>query len=99
MEGKVQLKWLDGPFFLFKFELLSDVEKAFHVKRRLFEGKLLLLDRWSPVADCFRREVVTKESWVRLMGLLLHIWNKGLLKKLGHACGGFTPHSTEPAVG
>lgn len=45
MEGKVQLKWLDGPFFLFKFELLSDVEKAFHVKRRLFEGKLLLLDR------------------------------------------------------
>lgn len=45
VEGKVQLKWLEGPFFLFKFELLSDVQKTFHVRCRLFEGKLLLLDR------------------------------------------------------
>ena len=44
-----------------------------------------------PSVGLFFRVVLVKESWVWLVGLLVHLCGKDLLKKLGDAfgfCGG-----------
>ena len=30
-----------------------------------------------------------KEAWIRVVGMLLHLWRKEILKKIGDSCGGF----------
>ena len=30
-----------------------------------------------------------KEAWVRLVGLLVHLWSRYILKRIGDGCGGF----------
>ena len=30
-----------------------------------------------------------QEAWIRVVGLLLHLWTPEILRKLGDACGGF----------
>ena len=52
-------------------------------------GGVLQLERWNPYSGCIRRKGSAQEEWVRVVGLLLHLWKTEVLKKIGDACGGF----------
>ncbi|KAL6343112.1 hypothetical protein AAG906_018950 [Vitis piasezkii] len=46
----------------------------------------LLLKWWNPSMGCLMEARDVREVWVRVLGLLLHLWGKGLFKRLGEAC-------------
>ena len=56
---------------------------------RLFENKSLSLRKRDPQEGCFRNEFHAIEVWVRLLGLLLHLWSMELFQMLGDRCGSF----------
>ena len=38
---------------------------------------------------CLKAGSVTKECWVRVVGLPLHLWGRYILRKIEESCGGF----------
>ena len=38
---------------------------------------------------CLRKDSYTKEAWVRVVGLPLHLWSREVFKKIGDGCAGF----------
>ena len=42
-------------------------------KRRL-QGNIPKLERWNPSMGCERQEDPCRESWNRVVGLLVHLW-------------------------
>lgn len=62
--GKIHLVLLRGALILFNFQLFIDAERTLPSECRLFKGKLVLLDRWSPMAGCYRNDVHANEVWV-----------------------------------
>ncbi|KAL6338771.1 hypothetical protein AAG906_023921 [Vitis piasezkii] len=53
------------------------------------EGKRLTLDWWSPKVGCLKEGALVKETWVRVLGLPLHLRGMEFFKRVGDACGGF----------
>ena len=38
---------------------------------------------------CVQSKDLGKEVWVRVVGLLVHLWSRNVLNKIGDECGGF----------
>ena len=65
--------------------------------RRLMD-KVLHLVRWTPKVGCLLKGGFTKEVWVRVLGLPLHLWSWDVLKKIGDYCGGFVAMDDDIAL-
>ena len=89
LKGGVRISQFGEAFLLFDFEVIYDVERVFLRGVRKFKDRVLSLDWWSPEVGCYQKEVHAKEVWVRVVGLPLHLWYRGTLKKIGDSCGGF----------
>ena len=61
----------------------------FSFGEKWFYGKSLKLEWWNPFAGCLLEEKRVRKVWVRVLGLPLHMWGKGLFKRLGEECGSF----------
>ena len=44
---------------------------------------------WNPSVGCLIEDRKSREVWVRILGLPLHLWGMSLCKNLGEACGRF----------
>lgn len=56
---------------------------------RRFLAFLVELSLWTPEEGCRTGYVQSKESWVRFVGLPIHIWLSKVVRRLGDVCGGF----------
>lgn len=63
---------LEGSLILFEFKVALDVKKALQNERRIFKGKTVFLDRWSPLVGYFQSDAQAREAWVRVIGLPVH---------------------------
>ena len=57
--------------------------------RGCFKGRLFALEKWGPEVGCLKASCVTKEGWVRVVGLPLHLWGREIMRKIRESCGGF----------
>ncbi|RVW20109.1 hypothetical protein CK203_111553 [Vitis vinifera] len=89
LRGNLRLALLGGPFILFEFEDVAEVERVLHSGVKWFKCKCLLLDWWKPSVGCLIEDGKSREVWVRIPGLPLHIWGMSFFKSLGDACGRF----------
>ena len=46
------------------------------------------MDWWSLEAGCLKEGVPTKETWVRVSRLPVHLWGMEFFKRVGNACEG-----------
>ena len=84
-QGNVNLVHLGGALILSDFEMISNEE----IVKKMFMGKLLFLERWSPSVGRLRNGVCLSEIWVRIMCLPVHLWDRELFINLGNTCNGF----------
>lgn len=63
---------LEGSVILFERKVASDAKKALQNERRIFKGKPVFLDRWSPLVGYFQSDAHAREAWVRVMCLPVH---------------------------
>ena len=75
--------------FLLDFDDRKEAERVLQQGIRRFKGRLLALEKWGLEVGCLKTGCVTKESWVRVVGLPLHLWAREIIRKIGESCGGF----------
>lgn len=78
------------PNDLYLFTFPSEVEAKRVLQEGIWrwEGGGILLDKWHPVAGCYRRREENKDHCICLFGLLIHLWGKATFEKIGALCGG-----------
>ena len=69
-----------GSFFgvrknlmLFKFEFIEEVARVLDSIKKSFKGLFLKMEEWSPMVGCATNESLSKEIWIRVVGLLVHL--------------------------
>lgn len=80
---------LGGSLIFFEFVDVGEAERVLCLEVKWFNGKSFFLDWLNPSIECLKEERGVREAWVRILGLSLHLWGKGLFKRLGETCGRF----------
>ena len=80
---------LNEDLMLLEFNSPEKAKWVLESGRRSFNGGVLQLEWWSPETGCIRSKGAAQETWIRVLGLPLHLWTPEILRKLGDACGGF----------
>ena len=80
---------LGRGLLLFDFELPDEAERVLARGLRIFKENVLVLERWNPEVGCLRKEPTTKDVWVKVIGLPLHLRSSEVFKRIGDECGGF----------
>ncbi|KAF3642557.1 hypothetical protein FXO37_22455 [Capsicum annuum] len=62
------------------------------------QGKSLELDWWSPLSGTYPAEQKFAWSWIRVLGLPLHLWSANTMNKLGDKCGGWIETEEETSL-
>ena len=89
LKGNLSLVVLGRRLLLFEFETPSEAEQILARGKRSTKEKFLILDRWNPEVGCLCKDSFANEAWVRVVGLLLHLWSREVFKRIGDGCGGF----------
>lgn len=80
---------MSGKYFLFEFPSKEEANRILKEKNWVVNQQPLFLDWWDPVGCCHRVGQEPREAWVRVLGLLLHLWGRSVFQKIGDLCGGF----------
>lgn len=86
-KGEVKIAKLGGAFLFFEFEDKAEANRVLKRGFQCFKEKLLHLERWGIEVGCFQKGELTKEVWVRIVGLLLHFWSREVFKKIETTMG------------
>ncbi|KAH0636305.1 hypothetical protein KY290_038349 [Solanum tuberosum] len=80
--------------FLFEF---TSINAAEHVLRGrwLWKNQGIWLQWWSPTVGAIQSRVAISQSWIRLVGLPLHLWSQNVFKAVGDFCGGWVKTEEE----
>ena len=57
--------------------------------KRRFGTNLVHLRTWGEDLGCSSQGILEEKAWVRVVGLLVHLWSRKILEKIGDACDGF----------
>ena len=75
--------------WIFEFESKKEVDRVLMFGRRRFGANLVHLRKWGQDLGCSSYENLEEKAWVRIVGLLVHLWSRKILEKIGDVCGGF----------
>lgn len=92
-----QIYEMNGIQFLFEFHLRETTEHIV-LGKWTKQGKNLQLDWWSPLAGVYPANQKFDRSWIRVLGLPLHLWSNNTMKKLGDKCGGWIETEEETSL-
>lgn len=97
LKGNLGLAKMEKGKVLMEFEIQAEAEQAAKSGSVLVGGLSLQLEKWRPETGCRREGDRSSEAWVRVIGLPVSLWERGILRKIGDACGGFLAmdHQTE----
>ncbi|WMV22582.1 hypothetical protein MTR67_015967 [Solanum verrucosum] len=74
--------------FLFEFASMKETEHALS-GRWFWKKQTLQLQWWTPTVGDVQYKAVIKQTWIRLVGLPLHLWSEKIFKAVGDFCGGW----------
>ena len=89
VKGKLSIAVLGRGIMLFEFEQAQEAERVLARGKRSIKENWLILDKWNPEVGCSFKNSIAVETWVRVVGLPLHLWSLEVFKSIGEGCGGF----------
>ena len=89
LKGNVSFTYLNRDLLFLEFDFPDDAKRVLELGRRSFRGDFLQLEWWNPTIGCVSRKDQAKETWIRVVGLPLHLWTHEILRMLGDCCWGF----------
>ena len=69
------------------FDLSEEACWIMEYGSRIFRGEVMHLEWWNPSTGCTGRKDQAHESWIRVVGLPLHLWTGEILKMWEIAVG------------
>ena len=89
LKGNVGFTYLNQDLLFLEFDFPDEAKRVLELGKRSFKGDFLQLEWWNPTIKCVSRKDQAKETWIRVVGLPLHLWTHEILRMLGDCCGGF----------
>ena len=89
LKEKLGLARLEKNKVLLKFEALEEARCVLSLGQRLLGGLQLGLEHCNPRTGYWVEEELRNEVWVKIVGLLISLWNPTILRRVGEECGGF----------
>ena len=87
--GSLKVEELRRGLWLFGFESPNEARRILREGTGRFGGLPISLREWGKDVGCMVGRERCRTSWVRLLGLPLHLWSRPILKRIGDKCGGF----------
>ena len=97
LKGDLRISRLGGALVLFEFQNKWEADMVLLRGSRRFKNREFILQMWGPEMGCTWKESHTKEVWVKVEGLPLHLWSREVFKRIGECCGGFVVVDEETA--
>ena len=89
LNGEILVSFLNQDLMLFEFDITEEANRVLEKGCRIFRGRVMDLESWSPYSGCVRRKNLMSEAWVRVVELSSHLWTHNTLRLIGDSCGGF----------
>uniref|UniRef100_F6I3D2 DUF4283 domain-containing protein n=1 Tax=Vitis vinifera TaxID=29760 RepID=F6I3D2_VITVI len=89
LKGKMGIASMGKGRAPLEFELVEEARKVHLSGNKVVGGAQMGLERWNPRSGCMEEGEISKEVWVRILGLPVSLWVPSVLRKVGDACGGF----------
>ncbi|KAG5577179.1 hypothetical protein H5410_057313 [Solanum commersonii] len=85
-----------GGHYLFEFPNKYMAEQILQGEW-IWKRNKIKLEWWNPYVGCEPTTYKPKSTWIRVMGLLMHLWTDETFKEIGKLCGGWlmTEEETE----
>ena len=87
LKGSLNVIVLDKEMWLIEFNRKKEAERILRAQE--IWGTFLSLEKWSEEVGCMTSKEEAAEAWIRIIGLLVHLWSRLILRKIGDGCGGF----------
>ena len=78
---------LENNYFLVRFRSASDAVDALTKGPWIIMGHYLTVQPWTPYFDFNTTEIDRVNAWIRLPGLVVHLYDQKVLQKLGQLVG------------
>ncbi|KAG5605849.1 hypothetical protein H5410_027341 [Solanum commersonii] len=93
---RVNIYELNSEMFLFEFPNRYMVELIIQGQWR-WKSSIFHLDWWRPTTRCTPNPSTMRETWIRVVGIPLHLWSRKVFQEIGDLCGGWieTEEETE----
>jgi len=92
----VNIYELNSEMFLFEFPNRYMAELIIQGQWR-WKSSIFHLDWWRPTTRCTPSPSTVRETWIRVVGIPLHLWSRKVFQEIGDLCGGWieTEEETE----
>ena len=87
--GSLKVEELRRGLWLFGFESPNEARRILREGTGRLGDLPISLREWGKEVGCMVGRDTCRTVWVRLLGLLLHLWSRLILKHIGDKCGGF----------
>lgn len=76
------------------------MEQVVQIMEGSWEWKknLVILNWWNPLATTIEGLEEIDSTWIRIIGLLLHLWSQTTFKAIGDYCGGWLETEEETSL-
>ena len=98
LKGDLMVTFLNSDLMFLEFSYTEDAKWVLEAGRRWFNGGSLQLEWWSLKFGCVKKKDLTKEAWIRVVGMLLHLWIVEILTLIYDSCGGFVAIDRETTL-
>jgi len=85
---------MGGGKFLFEFATRDTAEQVI-AGDWVWCNTKVRLDWWTPTIVASNRENGSSSTWIRIVGLPLHLWSQTIFKSIGDFCGGWVETEEE----
>ncbi|KAG5591119.1 hypothetical protein H5410_041633 [Solanum commersonii] len=85
---------LNDKKFLFEFPYRNMAEQTIQGQWR-WKTCNLHLEWWTPTTTSISKSVSVKETWIRAVGIPLHLWSNKVFQEKGEICGGWVAMEEE----
>ncbi|KAG5576280.1 hypothetical protein H5410_056414 [Solanum commersonii] len=92
----VNIYELYGDMFLFEFPNKFMAEQTLQGQWKC-RSQSFNLEWWSTVVGCMPISVEVNKTWIKIIGIPLHLWSQEVFQEIGQLCGGWV--ATEEETG
>jgi len=90
----VNIYELYGNMFLFEFPNKFMAEQTLQGQWK-WKNLVFNLEWWSPTVGCEPIFMEVKKTWIRIIGVPLHLWSHQVFVEIGQLCGGWVATEEE----
>ena len=80
---------LNQNLLYMEFDSAEEAKWVLENGSRIYRGDMIHLEWWNPSVGCVSRKDQISKALIRVVDLLLHLWTREILKKVGDSRGGF----------